>query len=120
MAFQICDDALDYEADPTDMGKNVGDDFYEGKITLPVILAWQDGSADERAFWQRTLSDGDIKDSDLDTARACLTRHEAVPRALSFAREEIDKAIAALRILADGPVKTALTTDCPVRRQKAY
>ena len=120
MAFQICDDALDYEAAPADMGKNAGDDFYEGKITLPVILAWQDGSADERAFWQRTLGDGDIKDSDLDTARACLTRHEAVPRALSFAREEIDKATAALEILADGPVKTALTAAALFAGRRAY
>ena len=120
MAFQICDDTLDYEAAPADMGKNAGDDFYEGKITLPVILAWQDGSADERAFWQRTLGDGDIKDSDLDTARACLTRREAVPRALSFAREEIDKATAALEILADGPVKTALTAAALFAGRRAY
>ena len=120
MAFQICDDALDYEAAPADIGKNAGDDFYEGKITLPVILAWQDGSADERAFWQRTLGDGDVKDSDLDTARACLTRREAVPRALSFAREEIDKATAALEILADGPVKTALTAAALFAGRRAY
>ena len=120
MAFQICDDALDYEADPADMGKNAGDDFYEGKITLPVILAWQDGNTDERAFWQRTLGDGEIADDDLDTARACLTRHEAVPRALSFAREEIDKAAAALEILADGPVKEALTAAALFAGRRAY
>ena len=120
MAFQICDDALDYEADPADMGKNSGDDFYEGKITLPVILAWQDGDADERAFWQRTLGEGEITDSDLQTARACLARHEAVPRAVAYAREEIEKAITALDILADGPVKTALTAAALFAGKRAY
>ena len=120
MAFQICDDALDYEADPADMGKNAGDDFYEGKITLPVILAWQDGTADERAFWQRTLGDGETADGDLDTACRILSDHDAVPRALSFAREEIDKAITVLGILADGPVKTALTAAALFAGKRAY
>ena len=52
MAFQICDDALDYEANPTDMGKNAGDDFHEGKVTLPVILAWQQADDAQRASLQ--------------------------------------------------------------------
>ena len=120
MAFQICDDALDYDADPAAMGKNAGDDFHEGKITLPVILAWAGAEPSEQAFWQRTLGDGDIQDGDLDEARALLARHDAVPRALSFAREEITKAIATLDILADGPMKDALTGAALFAGKRAY
>ena len=120
MAFQICDDALDYEADPADMGKNAGDDFHDGKITLPVILAWQAADEDETAFWQRTLADGAIAEGDLDTARRLLARHDAVARALHYARQEIDKAIAALDILADGPMKDALTAAALFAGKRAY
>ena len=120
MAFQICDDALDYEADPADMGKNAGDDFHEGKITLPVILAWQDADEDEKTFWQRTLGAGDITDDDLDAARRYLDQHDAVPRALAHARDEISKAVATLDILADGPVKDALSEAALFAGRRAY
>lgn len=108
MAFQICDDALDYGATPADLGKNVGDDFHEGKITLPVILAWQEADDAQRAFWQRTLGDGDIQVGDLDAARKLLQRHDAVGRALSYARLETERAIKVLSVLPEGPIKTAL------------
>ena len=78
MAFQICDDALDYDADPAYLGKNGGDDFHEGKITLPVILAWAEADDAERVFWQRTLGDNNIQDGDLDRARSLLGRHNAI------------------------------------------
>ena len=120
MAFQICDDALDYEADPADMGKNAGDDFHEGKITLPVILAWQDGDADERAFWHRTLGEGEVEDGDLDKACSLLASHDAVGRALNTARGEIDAAIAALSALPDGQVKDALTEAALFAGKRAY
>ena len=69
MAFQICDDALDYEADPARLGKNGGDDFHEGKITLPVLLLARADDV-QRAFWKRTLGDNIFQDGDLDKARA--------------------------------------------------
>ena len=53
LSFQIMDDAMDYAVTAGSMGKNVGDDFHDQKITLPVILAWQDGSNDEHAFWRQ-------------------------------------------------------------------
>jgi len=120
MAFQICDDALDYEADTADMGKNAGDDFFEGKITLPVILAWQEADDAQRAFWQRTLGDGDIHDGDLDKARALLQRHEAIGRALSYAREETERAIRALSVMPEGPIKTALHEAALFAGKRAY
>jgi hypothetical protein len=60
LAFQIMDDAMDYGVSSSAMGKNTGDDFIDQKITLPVILAWQDGDANDREFWQRTMGDGNF------------------------------------------------------------
>ena len=60
IAFQLIDDVLDYAAAQPELGKTVGDDFRDGKITLPVILAFRRGDAEERAFWRRTLEDRGI------------------------------------------------------------
>src|SRR5437868_480395 len=68
IAFQLVDDALDYGGKAARLGKNVGDDFREGKITLPVVLAFRRGSDGERAFWQRTLERGEMAEADLDHA----------------------------------------------------
>ena len=120
MAFQICDDALDYEADPAYLGKNGGDDFHEGKITLPVILAWQEADNVQRAFWKRTLGDNIIQDGDLDKARALLAHHKAIENALSYARAETECAIQALSVIPDGPVKAALHEAALFAGKRAY
>ena len=120
MAFQICDDALDYEADPAYLGKNGGDDFHEGKITLPVILAWQQADDAQRAFWKRTLGDNIIRDGDLDKARSLLGRHNAIGQALSHARAETEFAIQALSVMPEGPVKAALHEAALFAGKRAY
>jgi len=120
MAFQICDDALDYNTNIADMGKDAGDDFHEGKITLPVILAWQEADDVQQAFWRRTLGEGAIQDGDLDKARALLQRHDAVGRALSYARAETEHAIQALSVLPEGPLKTALYEAALFAGKRAY
>lgn len=108
MAFQIMDDALDYSADASAMGKNAGDDFVDQKITMPVILAWQDGSDEERIFWQRTLGDADFGEgadglaADLAMAQDILARHDAINRALQAAGAYVEAAIAAI-----APYRTA-------------
>ena len=61
LAFQLVDDALDYSGDSASLGKAIGDDFREGKITLPVILSFRRGSEEERQFWKRTIADGEIE-----------------------------------------------------------
>ena len=94
IAFQITDDALDYAASSDDMGKAVGDDFKEGKITLPVILAWQDGDEAERSFWRKCLQEGEIGDSDLQEALAILEKHNAITRSLAEARQHAEAAAA--------------------------
>ena len=96
MAFQIMDDALDYSASAAQMGKNAGDDFTDQKITLPVILAWQDADEAERGFWQRTLGEADFRDGDLDAAQAILARHDAVNRSIAAAHDHALTARAAL------------------------
>ena len=70
IAFQLVDDALDYGGKAATLGKNVGDDFREGKITLPVVLSFRRGTDEERAFWKRALEQGEIEDADLEQALA--------------------------------------------------
>src|SRR3954465_13730203 len=78
IAFQLVDDALDYGGKAAKLGKNFGDDFREGKITLPVVLSFRRGSERERAFWRRTLENGDATDSDLEHAVALMVKHRAL------------------------------------------
>lgn len=85
VAFQISDDILDYSADQALLGKTVGDDFREGKMTLPVILALQDASDEEKEFWQRTMVDLDQKDDDFEQAAKILKRHNAYIRSAEYA-----------------------------------
>ena len=86
VAFQLIDDALDYGGTSTRLGKNVGDDFREGKITLPVVLSFRRGSESERAFWRRTLEDGACADGDLETAIGLLRKHRALEDTVERAR----------------------------------
>jgi octaprenyl-diphosphate synthase len=86
IAFQLVDDALDYSGNSARLGKSVGDDFREGKITLPVILCFRRGGDRERAFWKRTLSEGAIEDGDLDHAIALMKKHNAIDATLERAR----------------------------------
>ncbi|MBB2754249.1 UNVERIFIED_ORG: octaprenyl-diphosphate synthase [Rhizobium aethiopicum] len=75
LAFQLVDDALDYGGKAADLGKNVGDDFREGKITLPVILAYRRGTEDERAFWRDAIEAGNSTDANLEKALGLITKY---------------------------------------------
>jgi octaprenyl-diphosphate synthase len=108
VAFQLVDDALDYSADQQALGKTVGDDFREGKITLPVLLAFARGSDEERVFWRRTLEEREQADSDLGEALALMRRHGALDDTIERARLYGDKAVAALAGFPDGAEKRAL------------
>ncbi|MEM8915407.1 MAG: polyprenyl synthetase family protein, partial [Pseudomonadota bacterium] len=96
IAFQLVDDVLDYSAAQAQLGKSIGDDFREGKVTLPVVLAYAQGSERERAFWQRTLEEQKVEDGDLDEAQDILTRHAALDQAIARARDYGDRARQAL------------------------
>lgn len=108
IAFQLVDDVLDYSALQAELGKAVGDDFRDGKITLPVVLALRRGDAAERAFWRRCLEDQDQRDGDLEQAIECLQRHDALADAMARAREHAASARDALETFADGPARAAL------------
>jgi len=108
IAFQLVDDALDYSARQATLGKTVGDDFKEGKITLPVVLAFRRGNDDERAFWRRTLEDGTQRDDDLARAQALMERHGTIADTVERARHYGAMARDALGIFPDGPVKRVL------------
>lgn len=86
LAFQISDDVLDYAASEERLGKSVGDDFKEGKMTLPVLKALAAANSDEKAFWQRTMCDLDQKDGDLATAQDLIRRHGTLDLSLAQAR----------------------------------
>ena len=96
IAFQIVDDLLDYQGQSATTGKNVGDDFRERKLTLPVIKAVACADAEERAFWSRTIERGHQEDGDLDHALSLLQRHSALEETRQDAINWAGKAKAAM------------------------
>lgn len=108
IAFQLVDDALDYSAEQERLGKTVGDDFREGKITLPVLLAFARGDEEERAFWRRVLEERQQEESDLAHALALMQRHRAFEDTIARARHYGDQALAALEGFDDSAEKRAL------------
>ena len=108
IAFQLVDDMLDFSARQTELGKSIGDDFRDGKVTLPILLAFARGNEEERNFWRRTLEDMDQCPADLEHASALVERHGALAETLSRARCYAASAIDALSVFPDGPERRAL------------
>ncbi len=108
LAFQLVDDALDYSGDSVNLGKAVGDDFREGKVTLPVILSFRRGSDRERQFWKKTIVDGNIEAGDLEHAVGLMKRHKAIEATLERARSFGAVARDALAIFPGRPEKVAM------------
>ena len=105
---ELVDDALDYGGSKARLGKNVGDDFREGKITLPVILAFRRGNAEEREFWRRSLETGAASDAALGEALGILKKHGAIDDTVERARHYGAIAKDALALFPDGDSKRAL------------
>jgi len=108
IAFQLVDDALDYGGKSAKLGKNVGDDFREGKITLPVVLSFRRGSETERDFWIRTLEHGNVADSDIETAVGLMTKHRALEDTIKRAQHYGAIARDALALFPASEMKQAL------------
>jgi octaprenyl-diphosphate synthase len=108
VAFQLIDDMLDYSARETELGKSIGDDFRDGKITLPVILAVRAGNESERAFWRRTLEDQDQRDGDLARAIELMNRHDCLYATWERANHYGELARRTLTLFRDCPEKRAL------------
>ena len=108
IAYQLIDDMLDFSARPSEFGKSVGDDFRDGKLTLPILVAFARGDGEERAFWRRTLEEGEQRPGDLERAMALVERRGALSETLLRARAYAAEAEAALAGFDDGPLRRAL------------
>lgn len=111
IAFQLVDDALDFGNGggiTAKLDKNIGDDFREQKITLPIIFAYREGTEEERIFWDRTLRNGDQNDGDLEHAITLLAKYDTLNKTKQRAEHYASKAIQALALFPKSDMRTAL------------
>jgi octaprenyl-diphosphate synthase len=120
IAFQLVDDVLDYSARQATLGKSIGDDFRDGKMTLPVVLAFARGDATEKAFWRRTLEDMEQTPDDLNHAIALLEAHGALTEAVDRARSYGAAAVEALGAFPPGRERAILSEIVDFCVERAY
>ena len=120
IAFQLTDDVIDYASDAATMGKGVGDDFRDGKMTLPVILAYARGSDDERAFWREAMAGDRATDEDLAHAIALMRSANALSDTIEHARHYGRRAIDALAGFSASKARSALTEAVEFAISRAY
>ena len=108
IAFQLVDDAIDYDSEASEMGKGKGDDFRDGKMTLPVILAYARGDEEERRFWRDAIAGFSTDDEDLAHAVALINRHDAVSATRERARHFAHRAIDAIAGFPAGEARAAM------------
>jgi octaprenyl-diphosphate synthase len=120
IAFQLVDDALDYSGRQALMGKSVGDDFREAKMTLPIILAHARADDKARIFWKRVIETGNQTEADLNTAITLVEQTGAIQETMRRARAFADAAKAALAALADSETKQALADIADFCVERAY
>jgi len=120
LAFQLVDDALDYGGMPEATGKKTGDDFREGKITLPVVLALDAADDAERAFWTRVITEKSQDDADFDAAVELINRHGALAGTLQAARGHATTARDALSVFPNNPWSEALSDLAEFVVERAY
>ncbi|MET0271154.1 MAG: polyprenyl synthetase family protein, partial [Sphingomonas sp.] len=120
IAFQLVDDAIDYVSDADTMGKDAGDDFRDGKVTLPVILANARGSAADQRFWRDAIEGRRISDDDLAHATTLLHETNAIADTLGRARHYGQRAIEALAGIGGGKARAALVEAVEFAVARAY
>ncbi len=120
IAFQLVDDAIDYASDSATMGKGRGDDFRDGKVTLPVILAFARGSADDRVFWKSAMQGERVGDDDLAHATRLIQATGALDETMERARLYGRRAIDALSTFPNGRAKAAMTETVEFAVARAY
>jgi len=120
IAFQLVDDAIDYAEDSATMGKDQGDDFRDGKVTLPVILAYARGTEADRNFWRQAMIGERNSDDDLAHARRLLTATDAIGDTLQRARHYGQRAIDALGPFTAGRAKAAMVEAVEFAVARAY
>jgi octaprenyl-diphosphate synthase len=120
IAFQLVDDAIDYVSDGETMGNDTGDDFRDGKITLPVILAYARGNAADRKFWKEAMSGLHGENADLGQAQSLLQSTGAIDDTLARARHYGQRAIDAIGMFGNGAAKSALVEAVEFAIARAY
>lgn len=120
IAFQLVDDALDYSAKQAELGKTIGDDFAEGKITLPVLTCYRNGTAEEQDFWTRTVGRGVVEDGDLAHAIALMEKYDAFEATMDWARSYGQEAKDSLSVFKNSPIKDALMEVVDFCIERAY
>jgi octaprenyl-diphosphate synthase len=120
IAFQLCDDVIDYTSDTGTMGKGVGDDFRDGKVTLPIILAYSRGSREDREFWAAAMAGERTSDEDLARAVALLRSTDALTDTIDRAAQYARRAIHALARFPSSKAKAALTEAAEFAVARAY
>lgn len=120
IAFQLTDDVIDYASDSATMGKGVGDDFRDGKMTLPVILAYARGSDEERVFWQAAIGGERVSDPDLAHAIDLMRSTDALSDTIEHARRYGRRAIDALAVFPASKARAALTEAVEFAISRAY
>ncbi|WP_265530467.1 polyprenyl synthetase family protein [Sphingomicrobium marinum] len=120
VAFQLVDDAIDYTSDEATMGKALGDDFRDGKMTLPVILAHARGSDEDKAFWRAAMQGERSSDADLAHAVALMRRTDALNDTAEAARAYARRAIDALSIFPDTSARKAMAEAAQFAVARAY
>jgi len=120
VAFQLIDDALDYSGRQAQMGKSIGDDFHEAKVTLPVIIAVERADEEAKQFWRRTIEDGAQHEGDLKRAIAYVDETGAIEETRALARHHADRAQAALVALPALEIRDALSAVAEFCVARAY
>jgi octaprenyl-diphosphate synthase len=120
IAFQLVDDALDYSGRQALMGKSVGDDFREAKVTLPVILALARADKQARTFWKRAIEDGQQSEADLERAITLVEETGAISETMTRARHYADEARSALSSLPESAIKSSLCDIADFCVERAY
>lgn len=109
MAFQMADDALDYASNEAELGKTIGDDFREGKVTMPVMIAYQRGDATERKFWEDAMEKGESLDASmLAEAKRLIVSRGAIAATMERAGGFATAALLALEAFPESDAKHAL------------
>ena len=120
IAFQLVDDAIDYSSDAETMGKDAGDDFRDGKVTLPVILAYARGDDEQRNFWRAAMLGRAAGDAELARAKTLLRDCNAVEDTLTRARHFAARAVDALAGFPNGAARAALIETAEFAVSRAY
>ncbi|MBL4801895.1 MAG: polyprenyl synthetase family protein [Emcibacter sp.] len=120
IVFQLIDDVLDFSAEQEKLGKSVGDDFREGKVTLPIVLAYRRGDEEERTFWRRTIEELDQKEGDLKQALDLMNKHDALHDTVKRAHHYGAMAKDALAIFPDDDYRKALINVVDFCTNRAY